>query len=481
MKSLKLLFVALVTASVLPAMAQNTTVYPIVTNNADTSVSVACDGTNYLVGIQGDYADPEYYTTAQMFGPTGALIGSRISPVLGFTGGNPRVASSGSNFLMIMPEDYSGPSETHNIIGQIVSPLGALAGGYFDVTTPISQEQKNPALVYGGGEYLAVWNDYRSGTNWAVYGQLISASGALIGGNIPICEPVNGQDEEGASVAFDGTNFLVVWPFCSTSNHYVAYGVFISPVGTVGAPFAIGQTVSPTRSPNLETIFNGTNYLVVWCFDAGTGGAGNPAWSIYGRFVTPSSSFPGNEFPIVTNGHPIYLGLAFDGANYLLCWNVNFAATNSGVPFQFLNASGQPMGPQFMPFPAQGSEVPLLASTIYDGKRFVSVATLSAGGMSPTTSTNSAGIYTNNAGVYGVFIPASTTPPQFGPGTFYGNKQFLLSLVGTPGINYAIQAGTNLAISNWTAIITNSPTNGTFSFTDAGATNQNRFYRAIKQ
>jgi len=150
---------------VLPDVAQSTTVYPIVTNNADTSVSVACDGTNYLVGIQGDYADPEYYTTAQMFGPTGALIGSRINPVPGFTGENPRVASSGTNFLMIMPEDYSGPPDTLNINGQIISPLGTLAGEYFNVTTPISQEQKNPALVYGSGEYLAVWNDYRNGTN----------------------------------------------------------------------------------------------------------------------------------------------------------------------------------------------------------------------------------------------------------------------------------------------------------------------------
>ena len=88
---------------------------------------------------------------------------------------------------------------------------------------------------------------------------------------------------------------------------------------------------------------------------------------------------------------------------------------------------------------------------------------------------------TTNAGIYGVLIPASTTPPQFGPGASYGNKQFSLSLAGTPGINYAIQFSTNLAVSNWTAVVTNSPTNGTFSFTDTHATNKSRFYRAVKQ
>ena len=90
-------------------------------------------------------------------------------------------------------------------------------------------------------------------------------------------------------------------------------------------------------------------------------------------------------------------------------------------------------------------------------------------------------IPSNDAGVYGAFIPASTAPPQCDPGASYGNQQFSLTLTGTPGINYAIQISTNLALSNWTAVVTNSPTNGTFSFTDTHATNKSRFYRAVKQ
>jgi hypothetical protein len=59
--------------------------------------------------------------------------------------------------------------------------------------------------------------------------------------------------------------------------------------------------------------------------------------------------------------------------------------------------------------------------------------------------------------------------------------QFPLQLAGTPGIDYAIQFSTNLAVNNWTPIVTNSPTNGTFSFTDTAASNKMRFYRAVKQ
>ena len=89
---------------------------------------------------------------------------------------------------------------------------------------------------------------------------------------------------------------------------------------------------------------------------------------------------------------------------------------------------------------------------------------------------------TNNAGIYGVFILASTAPPIFTPGAAYASQHFSASLAGTPGINYAIQMATNLIAPSWTALVTNSPTNSTFTFTftDTSATNRSRFYRAAK-
>jgi hypothetical protein len=333
--------------------------------------------------------------------------------------------------------------------------------------------QAHPQVAYGGGRYLVTWDDYRAGTNWAIYGQLVSSAGALVGGNFLISGPVNGQNEKGAAAAYDGTNFLVVWQLNSTSggNHNVTYGVFISPSGTMGAPFAIGQTVSPNRNP-LNLVFNGTNYLVVWNYDSGLGGTNPPIWNLYGRFVTPAGTFPGNEFAIVTNGNPTLPGLAFDGVNYLLGWNQGgIFATNASVQYQFLNSSGQPKGPQFTPFTPQGNKMPLLAPFLYDGKKFVAAATFSANGW----------LATNNVGIYGTFIPASTARPQLAVAAPLTNKQFSLSLAGTPGVNYAIQAATNLPASNWMPLATNSPTNGPFIFTDTSATNRSRFYRAVGQ
>jgi hypothetical protein len=452
------------------SMALGSQMFPIVTNDtAATGFSVACAGTNYLVGIQGDYLGlgNGYQITAQFFGLDGKPVGARINPVLGHTGGNSFIASSGTNFLMAWPDDYLGRNGTNysSISAQLISPTGGLIGGMIAITANSQQNSSSlEPVAYGGGKYLATWDDHRNGTNWAVYGQLVSSAGALVGGNILISAPVNAQDEKSASVAFDGTNFLVVWQFANAASHYVTYGVFISPSGVMGTPFAISQTVSAAANFG-AVVFNGTNYLVI--YNAGLGSA-KP---LYGRFVTPAGTFPGNEFEIVTNGNARGQALAFDGVNYLLCWNDNLFAANSVEQFQFLNTGGQPMGPQFTPFTAVGSEMPLIANLLFDGTRFATVATLSAGGFTPTI----------NAGIYGVFIPASTTPPQFGTGASYFNNQILLSLTGTPGINYAIQAATNLPASNWMPLVTNSCTNGAFTFTDTNATNRSRFYRAIKQ
>jgi hypothetical protein len=39
---------------------------------------------------------------------------------------------------------------------------------------------------------------------------------------------------------------------------------------------------------------------------------------------------------------------------------------------------------------------------------------------------------------------------------------------------------TNLADPTWTASVTNSPANGTFTFTHTGTTGRSRFYREVR-
>jgi hypothetical protein len=182
MKKNKTLLISLFTAMALSAHVHGGQMFPIVTNDtAAIGISVACAGTNYLVGIKGDFVtNNEYQITAQLFGPAGTPVGARINPVPGHTGGNTFgayssptfgtfVASSGTNFLMVWLDDYlNGPYSSVN--GQLISPSGDLVGGWFAITTNSQQGFTTPEPVaYGGGEYLVVWDDYRNGYV-AIYG-----------------------------------------------------------------------------------------------------------------------------------------------------------------------------------------------------------------------------------------------------------------------------------------------------------------------
>ena len=142
---------------------------------------------------------------------------------------------------------------------------------------------------------------------------------------------------------------------------------------------------------------------------------------------------------------------------------------------RFFDRTGQALGSEFSPFTAQGTNQPVLGVPLFDGTRFLIVGTLGNNALGNN------GFNFSSGDVYGTFIPKSTAAPRLSVASPFANGQFSLLLTGTPGINYAIQTSSNLALTNWTALVTNSPTNGTFSFTDIHATNASRFYRALKQ
>lgn len=146
-------------------------------------------------------------------------------------------------------------------------------------------------------------------------------------------------------------------------------------------------------------------------------------------------------------------------------------STNSQVVFQFFNQSASGIGPEFTLFSPQGTNAPFGGGVLFDGNRFEITAIV--GGIN-------GGNIPSSTGTWGTFLSKSTASPMLTASNRVGT-QFPLQLTGTPGINYAIQSSTNLALSNWTAFVTNSPTNGIFSFTDTQATNKSRFYRAVKQ
>lgn len=163
----------------------------------------------------------------------------------------------------------------------------------------------NPALAYAlsSDAYLVVWQAW-SGQDHDLFGQMVDAEGTLL--DVPGTPEDESDPEvyftvyEGEGdqafpdVAFDGTNFLVVW-----GDGYVdadgIYGRLFQADGTPASqphPIVAGDG-QLRRSPALAYNPTADEYLVVYQHGEGAG------LDIYGRRLLPDGTMPGDEYPIM--------------------------------------------------------------------------------------------------------------------------------------------------------------------------------------
>jgi hypothetical protein len=257
-----------------------------------------------MLYIYGD-ANAHNNITAQFVSQSGTLVGPRIS--LGRTGGAPFVAFDGTNYLMVWPDDFRRPKDLY---GQFISKSGALVGNPFLVTTA-TDDGGVRGLVFGGTKYFVTYV-YPSASRQ--YGRFIETNGT-VGSEITISTG-NVTLESTNNVAFDGTNYLVVW--INDANHSEVRGRLVSPSGTLGAEFTINASLYYSENP-LTVAFDGTNYLVVWSDEVG--GVNSGEYDLFGQLVDTSGNLAGGPITITSApGGPILPFIAFDGTNYLVTW-----------------------------------------------------------------------------------------------------------------------------------------------------------------
>ncbi len=342
---------AFASTAIFAAPAGGQTGFPIATGSIQGQQSFgrpAFDGTNYLVGIQGDVLD-RHNATAQLVSPSGTLVGPLIST--DHTGGAPGVGFDGTNYLLAWTDDATDPQ--NQVYGELVSPSGSPVGAPFRIG-PESGGQEFSGGGFDGTNYLVIWqcsND--NGPCPGIYGQLVSPAGSLIGSVITI----SATGRRDPRVAFDGSNYLVVW-FGAGVNGGAVVGRFVSPAGVPSASeIIINASPAPSDSAG-AVVFDGTNYLVAWNDEIG--GTGTHQWNIFGQQLTPAGDLSGSVIPIATGPRAqVRPYAAFDGSNYLVTWtdlhndtNNDFVCdagegTCADVYGIYLSTSGTPVGSAF--------------------------------------------------------------------------------------------------------------------------------------
>ncbi|MCK4527307.1 T9SS type A sorting domain-containing protein [candidate division WOR-3 bacterium] len=132
-----------------------------------------------------------------------------------------------------------------------------------------TEAQRDPKIAMDvNGNFVVVWEDYRSSTHYDIYGQLFDASGSKVGSNFLINDDGISSSQYDPSCAMDSAgNFVVVWED-SRNGDYDIYGQRFNPTGDttgLGGNFLINDDggfyyqYDPSCGMDLAG-----NFVVVW-------------------------------------------------------------------------------------------------------------------------------------------------------------------------------------------------------------------------
>jgi hypothetical protein len=177
----------------------------------------------------------------------------------------PSIAFDGTNFLVVW-EDERINSE-RDIFGTRVSQQGEILDPIGIPICTAPSLQTDVKVAWGNQNYLVVWTDYRN-TSYDIYGARIDPEGNVLDPNgFPIS--TGSSWESFPDVAWDGTNFFVIWSDDKNEISYDIYGTRITSSGEILDPRGIQISFEPTMELFSTIAFNGTTYLVVWEQDFG--------------------------------------------------------------------------------------------------------------------------------------------------------------------------------------------------------------------
>jgi hypothetical protein len=237
------------------------------------------------IGAPSLSISPEYRTADSVFGAGTVDAGQPSAAVL-----------SGTSLVVWQEIDA--------IVGARVTALGAVLDPAGIAVAPSSGS--TPDVAAGQGQYLAAWT-----LPTAVQAARVASDGTVLDVT-PI--PVRGAvvDHPGVGVSFGGTNYLVAWSEFHSLSQDDVYAVRVGSNGhVVGTPVALSTTGGDALHPDVA--FDGTNFLVVW-EELGTG------VDVKGALVNQSGAVQ-SVFSVSTAGDDqVQPSVSWSGSEYLVAW-----------------------------------------------------------------------------------------------------------------------------------------------------------------
>jgi MYXO-CTERM domain-containing protein len=234
---------------------------------------------NSAVANQGDVFAARLAPDFSSFDGSGFLVSAAANDQT-----NPAIAYNGAIYLAVWED--ARPGSFTELYATRLSPAGDALDPQGILVSSRPQTKHTPAVASDGVDFLVAWEDgYHISTTFSdLYATLVTAGGAVSPSQgVPV--HAGDLDEHVPAIAFDGANYLVVYQ--EGSIHADLRAARVSPTGIVldpnGFPIANSSSSSADQGPP-AVAFDGTNYLVVWA------GSQVVNYDIWGARVTPAGS-----------------------------------------------------------------------------------------------------------------------------------------------------------------------------------------------
>ncbi len=277
--------------------------------------AVASDGNNWLVAWIDEPGDVGLY--AARVSPAGELLDSAgiliTSDVDIHEYGGPAISFDGTNYLVVWGEEVY--STDYDILGARIAPDGTILDPSLISICDAEANQITPGVAAGDTTWLVVWTDDDLGE---MHGARVRYDGTVLDAAAFLVGPDAYCEDHTPGIAFDGTNWLVVWEDWNGTDHDVL-GARTNQDGVLLDPTPLTICAEDSRQVCPKVVFGGSNYFVVWR-DYRNQATTNR--DIYGtRLATDGTVLDPSGIAVSTASGSEDLPVpAFDGTNYLVVW-----------------------------------------------------------------------------------------------------------------------------------------------------------------
>jgi len=238
--------------------------------------SPAAEG--YLVAWHDGRASGEWHVYAQRVAANGALVGSEIAidttPTYQMW---PAVAyQPATGEWLVVWNSYSG--DAWDVLRQRISSSGTLVGEHFAITEEgYPDGRPHVAANPDAGEYLVVWHMHTNELEYSLRARRVLTDGTTVGNEIVLASADKESPWPRVAYNADDEEYLVVWQDDRNGNWDI-YGQRVSITGTlVGGNLAVTTAAGDQTRPRLDWDGRSGRYLVVWEAD-GDGIEGQQVW-----------------------------------------------------------------------------------------------------------------------------------------------------------------------------------------------------------